>query len=425
MKIRKIIITLTLVFALLPMGKSFACTTAVISGKYTADGRPMIWKLRDTDDLENRLQYFTDGKYTYIGLVNAKDILGQQVWAGVNATGFAIMNSASFNVNLDYKGNKANMEGEFMKRALQTCATLKDFEEMLRKEPRPMGLAAHFGVIDAQGGAAFYEVNNETFTKFDANDAAQAPNGYIIRTNFSFTGKKDVGYGFIRYQIAQDNFYNADAMGNISYKGILQDFTRTFKHPVLKKNFREEYSAIPYGENFITAEDLTTRSGTSSNIVIQGVKKGENPELATMWTHIGFPNTCLALPAWVKGGDNLPSVLVKGKNNNAPLNDMALQLKKECYPIGRSDGGKFLLISKLFNREGTGFIQKLEPVEKEIFAKTEEKLKQWREKTPSVAEIKEYYNWLDNLTLKTYDKEFNVKPYQPKAGANYSVINND
>ena len=85
---------------------------------------------------------------------------------------------------------------------------------------------------------------------------------------------------------------------------------------MLKKNFREEYSAIPYGENFITAEDLTTRSGTSSNIVIQGVKKGENPELATMWTHIGFPNTCLALPAWVKGGDNLPSVLVKGKNNN-------------------------------------------------------------------------------------------------------------
>ena len=47
-----LIITISLLLGTAGM----ACTTAVISGKYTADGRPMIWKLRDSDNFKNKMQ---------------------------------------------------------------------------------------------------------------------------------------------------------------------------------------------------------------------------------------------------------------------------------------------------------------------------------------------------------------------------------
>ena len=103
-----------LIIIVLAIWQSNACTTAVISGKYTKDGRPMIWKLRDTESFENKLKYFTDGKYPYIGLINSNDEKGEQVWGGSNSVGFAIMNSASFNVNMADTTSFKDQEGYFM-----------------------------------------------------------------------------------------------------------------------------------------------------------------------------------------------------------------------------------------------------------------------------------------------------------------------
>ena len=69
-----------------------ACTTAIVSGKYTADGRPLLYKHRDTGSLQNKLMHFTDGKYSYVGIVNSTDNVGKEVWGGYNSAGFAIMN---------------------------------------------------------------------------------------------------------------------------------------------------------------------------------------------------------------------------------------------------------------------------------------------------------------------------------------------
>lgn len=382
--------------------QGIACTTAVISGKYTKDGRPMIWKLRDTKNSENKLNYFSDGKYPYIGMINSNDEKGEQVWGGSNSAGFAIMNSASFNVNLTDTTSFKDQEGYFMKLALQTCANLEEFEQLLKDRPKPMGLAAHFGVLDADGNVAFYEVNNQTFTKFDANDPTQAPNGYILRTNFSFTGKKDIGYGFIRFQTAQDLFYQADACGSLNAQTIIQDFSRCLKHAVLKKDYRKEYETVPSGENFINTGDFITRNESSSMILIQGIKKGENSDMNTIWTQIGFPNTTIAIPVWVKGGDQLPSVLTAKHSENCPLNKMALNLKNKCYPISRSAGYKYLQISELINSDKTGIIQQLEKAEIKIFQNTSASLLRWNKNQPTTKQIKEYYHWLDEYTINTY-----------------------
>ena len=85
-----------------------------------------------------------------------------------------------------------------MRLALETCADLNDFEDLLRRSSGKWGIEANFGVLDADGNVAYYETGYYDFTKFDVNDPAVAPKGYIVRTNFSVTGRGDKGQGYIR-----------------------------------------------------------------------------------------------------------------------------------------------------------------------------------------------------------------------------------
>ncbi len=402
---KAIILIISIIFPLFVI----SCTTAVISGKHTEDGRPMIWKLRDSDSFKNKMMYFETVKYSFIGLVNSEDAQGEQVWGGSNVEGFSIMNSASFNVNLKDTSSFKDQEGYFMRKALETCKTIHDFEELLENTPKPMGLAAHFGVIDAGGGAAFFEVNNYTFTKFDANDAAQAPQGYILRTNHSFTGKKDIGYGFIRLQTAKDIFYMAESKGQLNDKTIVQDFSHCFKHAVLNEDFREKYNVIPHGEHFINSGDFITRHGSASAILMKAPAKNQDTDMTCIWTTIAYPNTCVALPVWPKGGADMPNILIADADKNCDLNNWAMQLKEDCYPIKRSAGYKYLQISNLINAEKTGYTQLVEKMENEIFKSTTIKEKLWINSAPSKSEIQEYYKSLNQKVSAFYQNNFDLK----------------
>lgn len=359
---------------------TFSCTTAVISGKFTKSGRPMVWKVRDTDYLSNSMKSFDDGKWEYMGLINAQDTLGKEIWGGHNAMGFAIMNSASFNVNQGDPDSIANKEGIFMREALKTCITLADFEELLNKRPRPMGLAAHFGVIDAKGGAAFYEVNNETWTKFDANDSKVAPQGYILRTNFSHTGEKDKGLGYIRCQTAELLFKQIP-MRSLTIEKLMQDFSRCTINPILDVNYRKEYSALPFSNKFVNSDDLICRHGTSSTIAIEGIVPGkEKPEYTTTWIQLGLPYISVTIPVWT--GYDIPRILRQEQpGEDAPLAHATLEIKqRKIFPIGRSDGYHYLSISHLFNKEQTGITQRVENIEKDIFQETESCRNEWGNK---------------------------------------------
>lgn len=138
----------------------WACTSIIITGKATPDGRPLMWKHRDTGAPYNHIRFFAGDGYKFIGLVNSDDPDGA-VWTGTNETGFSIMNTASYNLK-DDDVEEMDHEGLVMRRALEVCASLADFEHFLDTLSRPMRVEANFGVIDAKGGAAYYETNNMT-----------------------------------------------------------------------------------------------------------------------------------------------------------------------------------------------------------------------------------------------------------------------
>ena len=60
-----------IILALLLSVDVFACTSAIFTGKCTKDGRPLMWKNRDTGELNNRLEFFKGRIYGFVALVNS------------------------------------------------------------------------------------------------------------------------------------------------------------------------------------------------------------------------------------------------------------------------------------------------------------------------------------------------------------------
>ena len=411
---KKIKILSILIIFLLTNFYANSCTVAVISGKYTKDGRPLLWKHRDTWAIHNQIMYFDDGKYEYMGLVNSGDTKGKSVWIGVNSKGFAIMNSASYNLNIGDTTELSGLEGKIMKEALAICATVEDFEKYLDNLEKPTRLEANFGVIDANGGACMYELSNNGYVKFDANDSKVAPFGYIIRGNYSFTGSfGHESSGYIRYNTVNKLFYNAMATNNFDAQFILQDVSRGLKHSLMDIDLYQQYADIPENTpTFTFFHDFVSRRMSASSCVVQGVKKDENPELSTFWSVVGFPLTSIVIPTWIKGKNNFPEILKANEDlKDSPICNAALILKKEIFPIrwGKYASKFYININALTNANGTGIRQKIKPDEDIIFEKTYEKLNFWRTSDFSEKEINSYYDWLNNFVKKSYQNNFNIK----------------
>jgi len=255
-------------------------------------------KHRDTDNLNNRIERFVGQKYSFVGLVNS-DSKGKEVWSGLNEKGFAIMNTATYDLkDDDVPDSMMDKEGIVMYRALEVCSTLSDFETLLDTLTRPMGVETNFGVIDAWGGAAYYEVNNHSWTKFDVNSI---PVGYMVVTNFTRTGRKEDRKGVDRFEKASQIMQGAD-LKHISHEFLFNGISRSGK-PIL-------------------------RDITSASLVFEGVKVGEDPLHSVMWTLLGYPASTVSVPIFVMDEDHIhPMMKSSTASVNSKLCDNALRLK--------------------------------------------------------------------------------------------------
>ena len=405
-RINIVIAFLIVIFSFEPLQ---ACTTAIVSGKYTADGRPLLFKQRDTPQLENKLVAFQDGKYPYLGLVNTKDTLGKEVFGGFNKAGFAIMNSASYNLNPNDSGKDDGADGLIMKLALQKCATLADFEHLLDSLPKPLNVSSNFGVIDAIGGAAYYETGNYNYKKYDANDPDIAPLGYLVRTNFSYSGDRKQDKGLSRYQAAQDLLYQASLTNSISVDFFI-NVSRSLKHGITHTNLYDDIPASGSEAAFSAFRDYIPRYVTASSIVVQGITKNESPNLTTMWTTLGSPLTTVAVPVWITSGLKLPEILVADKQGKAKLNDWSLQLKKQLFPIERGEGVDYINLSALLTKDQKGILQKILPIEKQVQSQVSVYQHKWRTAgTIDEKEILLFYNWVDKFISQSYHDTFDIQ----------------
>ncbi len=442
---KKIEIT-TVVAALLLMVASplFACTSAIFTGKVTPDGRPLLWKHRDTGELNNRISFIKGEKYDFIALLNSpngEDL--KEAWSGTNSVGFSIMNTASYNLKDDnVPDSQMDHEGNVMWKALATCKTLRDFEKMLDKLPRPIGVEANFGVIDAEGGAAYYEVNNTKWTKIDVNDPKIAPMGYLTYTNHSYTGRLNEGSGYERYTNADNIIKTAVACAvKITPEWIYNNLSRSYNNEVLgidlvKENSIKGEGVLQRGTGFFVDQDFIPRKSTSAIIVVKGVKVGENPLNTVMWTMLGYPATAVAVPLFVKAGENQPPYMVSRKNvnmkedysedgvakkvimsalddamasgglkikeNNAVACDLALYLKEDIFSIKRGNGKNYFNFNNVYNPYGTGYMQLLAPLNHLVFVQGEAFVENVRDKEYNEELFKAFYKAIGKEIIINY-----------------------
>ena len=392
----KKIISLLFLSAILFATDVYCCTSAIFTGKATPDGRPLMWKHRDTGEENNKVEFFKGQKYGFIALINSPGDL-KEAWCGTNDAGFSIMNTASYNLNYDnVPSEMMDKEGIVMFNALGVCRTLADFEKLLDKmmKNKPMGVEGNFGVIDSYGGAAYYEVSNESWTKIDVNDPKIAPQGYLVYSNHSYTGKLDDGMGYIRYTNAEYIIKNhIGRAGEITPKFITQNLSRSFYHSLLGIDLVKDNDILQKGSGWFIDQDFIPRKSSTSSMVIAGVKEGENPLNTVMWTILGYPPVSVAVPLFVKAGENQPSWMIEGKDSeNALMCDMALKLKHKIFPVKRGNGNRYMNFNLIYNPQGTGYMQQLRPLENEIFKMSEKFIKENDNKEYNKATYDSFYN---------------------------------
>ena len=300
---------------------ALACTTAVFSAQASATGRPMIWKQRDASDEFNRMAYVRGEKYGFTGLFAVSDAACRNAYAGINEVGFAISNNMSYNLRPDSVGVAGTRNGRLMTEALGTCASVEEFEAMLAARERPMRLSSNFSVIDAFGGAAYFEVSDTAYVRFDV-----PPGGYLFRTNYSLSGEPGRGRGFARYatmeqMMSEQARYRFDP-------GFFLQAGRTFRNALGEKDALKRA-----GGPYLYEHDFIPRRTTVSSLVLEGVAPGGRADGGVLWCALGYTPCSYAVPVWVAAGERIPSILT----GEAPANQFAVTLCHSVRPIEWDD----------------------------------------------------------------------------------------
>jgi hypothetical protein len=374
----------------------------VVAGSATADGRPLLWKNRDADDRRNQAVYCVDGRFPYVGLVNGGDAAGLNIWAGLNSRGFAIMNAASYNLE---GGEDTEGEGRFMKLALQSCATVQDFQALLEKTASGRrDVSANFGVIDAQGGAAYFETGPGGYRKFSATDPALAPRGYLVRTNFSESGDREKGTGFLRRDRAVTLMEGLIGSGRLSAGSLLAD--------VARDTANERLGSFPplnrrKGPVWAYTGDSVCRYDTTSAFVVSGSRPGEDPSGATAWVLLGQPVCGVAVPLWVAAGSVPPEVAAGSEP--APLGAAATAVQEVFYPDRRGDLAKYLDVQALTDPK-RGWLTGLLALEAANVQAAVGQADLWRETPPSPEAVAVFQEDVARRTLEGMRRRLQAPP---------------
>lgn len=358
-RIKKFVVNITVMLAALIAPQAFACTSAIIGAELNPYGRPILWKHRDTSNVNNKVER-VPAKGTdlgYVALFNAQDKNLAEAWMGMNDAGFAVMNTASYNIKDDkVSAKKMDKEGILMTKALKTCRTVDDFARLLETYPRPMGVEANFGVIDASGNGAYFETNNHSYKRFDLKDA---PGHILVRTNYSHSGRPKEGYGFIREANAWHVLQPYIARKAVTPEVLTEIVSRTFYHDGKKKDYTHS------ADRWILDEDFIPRYKSTATVAIEGCKPGMNPARVTpafvadqyiMWTGLGYPPV-----SEIKAVRNMPGGVDAGlrglkANGHSELADQAKAMRDKVFDTSR---GKKLYVDihQLFNDTGMGLVQ--------------------------------------------------------------------
>ena len=304
----------------------------IVGAQASASGRPLLWKHRDSSGDMNFVEHTaaTDTTHAFSALYNGGDSLLTQAWAGVNDAGFAIMNTASYNLAPD-TARLRDREGIVMTLALRKCTDADDFARLLDTLPRPMGVQANFGVIDAHGGAAYFETHDHGYRRYDVNES---PDGVLIRTNYSISGTDGMGMGYIRYLNAEHLAAEAIKERRVTPALLTEVLSRSFYHSLLGIDCSADTTV-----RWVVDQDFIPRHSSVASIVIEGTAPGGEEE-PRMWTVVGYPAAGHVVRATALHVPDELRPTMPGFTSPAAVENK--KLMKRVFPIEAGSGQRYI-----------------------------------------------------------------------------------
>ena len=99
-------------------------------------------------------------------------------------------------------------------------------------------------------------------------------------------------------------------------------------------------------------------------LLVEGVAKGENPDLTTSWVEIGQPYLSPLIPGWTT--NEIPAELQRATSDRETIASLAKQLKREkLYPLRTVEESRYLYMPLIYRPDGPGLAQQLEALEAE------------------------------------------------------------
>ena len=323
-------------FLLLSEAVSPACSSVIISGRYTADGKPLMLKIRDqSEDLQNNnVQFFQGPVYSYIGTVSDASRPHSKkgnVTAGMNSAGLCVMTLTSHCFDNDSTVGRQKMPINVL--ALGYCKSIEEFDRKC-EEMAPLGTKCNMGIIDAYGGAAYYEFNGHKWTKYDVNDPAVAPEGWMCMTNFSKSGKLSLGGGFDRCKSAEsimrDFRKNADGKYEMTPQDLWNAFGRVFRNETVGVRDLDDIAQFKY----FCSTGFMIRSNTCAVLTFEGVPAGTDPKFTVLWNQLGNPVCAPVIPLLPSTVNMLPDYIWKEGAKSSAIFAKSWELRnKYIYPL--------------------------------------------------------------------------------------------
>lgn len=327
---KRIILSLIAIFLL--YGASFACTSAIVTTQRSSEGVPLLWKHRDFKDGNTRVVYVDDYKYGYTAVVGNTKNYKRIVKAGINEKGFGVISLTTYSLPCaspeEYKAcNRRRIKGSCMWNGVSSCATVEEFEEMLRTTKRSNKYNSNIAVADATGAVAYFEIWDLGYKRYDATERKE---GFDVRTNFSFAdtlGDSRRNTSTRRYAITMQQMK--------AHEGV---FT-----PEQFIGYSRSYNSIKYGdvlasnERYYCASHTVPRSTSVGAYVL--VCDEACPRMLVM---NGHPVSSLAVPVYVQAKHKIPQCVA---------GDAMCRLSNDFIEKAYTKGKKRKLLQKEVVRE--------------------------------------------------------------------------
>lgn len=349
-----------ILFALLALcGEGYACTSAIVAAAKSSEGAPLLWKHRDASKWNCRVAYVEGGKYAYTALVSLD---GKYTYCGVNEKGFAVMNTVSHNIPKTAKGRKRSSAIILMADILRECSSVDEFEVWLAKSNGQRSYVTNYAVGDASGKVAYFEVGQDTFTKYDV---AERKEGFDVRSNYSFSGDMNKpGPSTPRYDVIANQLKGGDIYAPHDFISLSRNYMSVGGKSVLDE-----------AECVVVDDTSVARYISSASAVM--VCDAKNPR---MLVAVGHPAAAMAVPVYVKAKSAIPEC-VRGRAMLNLCNDFRTKthkkLSKEECELDKPTIKKVVSIETLCDMpsEYPANIEKFNAKIDKLFAKHEKRVR--------------------------------------------------